>query len=128
MVLVAATVTFAVSLVAIIPGMFIAMLFPGILISISPQGIKGVIIFLVQLTSYTIADFTGVFVGYLILNRINKDYLLPVLFIPIFISSVIYSLKKQSFFTEEAQIKNAAQKAMSFSGFLFTIFLSLLIL
>lgn len=110
-------VTLAVSLISIPFTGILSMLILGSITSVVREmKLRFIAVYICQFIAYTASDFLGLILGALILRKSGYLRLLPLLYIVIVLSSILYAMKKYSFATPEAARHNKWQKTASFFG------------
>lgn len=110
-------VTLAVSLISIPFTGILSMLILGSITSVVREmKLRFIVVYICQFIAYTASDFLGLILGALILRKSGYLRLLPLLYIVIVLSSILYTMTKYSFATPEAAHHNKWQKAASFFG------------
>ena len=108
--------TIIISLIAIPIFTFLYMFILGFTLEPLRKRNPRFVVFLMQFIGYASSDFSGLFVGSLILKKTHHINFLPVLFVIIVISSLRYFLHKFSFETAEAEQFNRNQKIANLLG------------
>ena len=101
------------------------LLYP--IMKIKPKGYENLGIYTIQSITYAEADFLGLFLGVLILKKFNILYALPILFVPIIVSSLNYVGAGFRFETRQAERLNIGQKCANLVGAIMAIVLTLII-